>query len=234
MSSQALNPYYFVGDIHNAVLDYIKTHITSNPELKDLANLVYDGLVDYKASNSDFISVDLGMKVIVAEAVNDVFNPVPNSPIQHPIGQFFPDLFDAIVDPFTNHTEVATLANSKIIQVRDSDLDLTNKISIYGGLAIYPSSASYWNTVRTTPGDAWFTYIEGETAVGNVPDIVGKSIIRADAEAFLAGTLGHATSNVIAGKGFNPLESLAYGVGAGVGYSLGKLIWRIFGFEVSE
>ncbi|MCB0738936.1 MAG: hypothetical protein KDC92_15615, partial [Bacteroidetes bacterium] len=136
-------------------------------------------------------------------------------------------------DTFDNVAGITALANSKIQDVFKGDFTEAERIELFGGLAVYPTSVAYWEDVISNVGNPWHAWLETYAGVGNVPTVVKASVPEADAKGFGAGVSKWGI-DVYNGKAdFRWEPALVYGVVGAAGYSIGQLMvnaWHlIFG-----
>ncbi|MCB0738938.1 MAG: hypothetical protein KDC92_15625 [Bacteroidetes bacterium] len=216
-----LNPYYFVGSIHDHILTYAANNISANPDPEELADLTYNGLLDYKTSNPDFPDVDMSVRPLIAAAINSVMNPGDTEDSKS-IVNVFPDLFNAYYNTFDNVAGITALANSKIQDVFKGDFTEAERIQLLGGLALCPTSVSYWEDVISNVGNPWHAWIETYAGSGTVPSVVKASVWEADVKGFAAGA-GAKLGVSILENHVDPLKVFVYGIGSAAGYSIGQL-----------
>src|SRR5690606_15988568 len=157
--ADVLNPYAYIGDLHNNGLDFVAQNLLSFDRLPQGINVIVNLTATF-ANNSNFFPETTYNDFVTAgvTANNNVdLDIYPSHFTERQIiyARQAETVFDGYEDPFKHIREINEKINKEVQKVVTSELSEEEQAPILIGLAVGKSSLYYWNQQVVDSNSYW-------------------------------------------------------------------------------
>src|SRR5690554_4555601 len=194
--AQVLNPYAFVGDLHNQGADFIAQNLLSFDSLPSGVQMLINLSATFVHSTGEFPGLtynDLVEAITLAHnnIVSDQF-PSDYTPEQIAFAHQVEAVFDSYEDPFQHIAEINENIDNLVGTVLSSQISEQEQNPLLAGLAVGKSSLYYWNQQMADGNSYWSQVIDKHAeTTEKAPTIdwrkVGKADIKGAVRGFFTG-----------------------------------------------
>lgn len=186
-----LNPYAYIGDMHNNGLDFIAQNLLDFDRVPTGSEVLINLSATFINNSGAFPEATFSNLVEASTLAynNILLNLYPSDFTEQQIE--YAELIEAVFDDYENlfiHiSEINNKINNIVIQVLESELSEEEQIPLLAGLAIGKSSLYYWNQQKTDMNSYWSQVNYRQNSNINWPVIDWRKIGRADIRGTLRG-----------------------------------------------
>ncbi len=196
--ADVLNPYAYIGDLHNNGLDFVAQNLLSFTSLPEGAEVIINLTATFVNNSGAFPETTYQDLVTAGTIANNNVDldlyPSDFTEQQIQYARQVEAVFDGYEDPFKHIAEINNKINAEVKKVFTSRLSEEEQAPLLIGLAVGKSSLYYWNQQVIDSNSYWNQVNNNQPKSKTMSDVdwnkVGNSDLKGAVRGFFRGLAG--------------------------------------------